>query len=395
MTGNHAIETAPDRVAGRGVDASADLPRVRFTPGRLLAFVVVAASVALFLYFVLPRLLGLRETWNRIDGGDPWWLGLAAGLEVLSFASYMALLRSAFVRRAARVPAASGIRWRESYQITMASLAATRLFAAAGAGGIALTAWALRRSGLGPRSVAARMLALLTLLYGVYMAAFVICGLGLYLGVFSGPDPFAVTVIPAIFGGLVIGLFLAIALLPGDLERLVAGRTSAEHWAGRTARWLAAMSATAAVGVRTAIELVRARDPFLLGAVGWWGFDIAVLWACFRAFGSAPPPAVIVIAYFVGMLGNALPLPGGIGGVDGGMIGAFTAFGVGVEVSVVAVLAYRAFAFWLPTLPGAVAYFQLRRTVQRWHSVPESVEPSVSLAAGSGAICSSELPSYT
>jgi uncharacterized protein (TIRG00374 family) len=61
-----------------------------------------------------------------------------------------------------------------------------------------------------------------------------------------------------------------------------------------------------------------------------------------------------------------LPLPGGIGGVDGGMIGAFTAFGVNVELSVVAVLAYRAFAFWLPTLPGAVAYFQLRRTVQRW-----------------------------
>ena len=35
------------------------------------------------------------------------------------------------------------------------------------------------------------------------------------------------------------------------------------------------------------------------------------------------------------------------------MIGAFTAFGVDVELSVVAVLAYRAFAFWLPTLPGA------------------------------------------
>ena len=48
------------------------------------------------------------------------------------------------------------------------------------------------------------------------------------------------------------------------------------------------------------------------------------------------------------------------------MIGAFTAFGVDVELSVVAVLAYRAFAFWLPTLPGAVAYLQLRRTVQRW-----------------------------
>jgi uncharacterized protein (TIRG00374 family) len=106
----------------------------------------------------------------------------------------------------------------------------------------------------------------------------------------------------------------------------------------------------------------------LLGAVGWWAFDIAVLWACFHAFGKAPPQAVIVMSYFVGMLGNVLPLPGGIGGVDGGMIGAFTAFGVDVELSIVSVLAYRAFAFWLPTVPGAVAYLQLRRTVHRWRT---------------------------
>jgi uncharacterized protein (TIRG00374 family) len=117
-----------------------------------------------------------------------------------------------------------------------------------------------------------------------------------------------------------------------------------------------------------ALALVRSRDPYLLGAIGWWGFDIAVLWACFHAFGDAPPQAVIVMSYFVGMLGNTLPLPGGIGGVDGGMIGAFTAFGVPVEISVVSVLAYRAIAFWLPTIPGAVAYLQLRRTVQRWRA---------------------------
>ena len=45
------------------------------------------------------------------------------------------------------------------------------------------------------------------------------------------------------------------------------------------------------------------------------------------------------------------------------MIGAFAAFGVNVDLAVLAVLSYRAFSFWLPTIPGAVAYFQLRRTV--------------------------------
>jgi hypothetical protein len=38
---------------------------------------------------------------------------------------------------------------------------------------------------------------------------------------------------------------------------------------------------------------------------------------------------------------------------------------------VVAVLTYRAFAFWLPTIPGAIAFFQLRRTVARWREEHE------------------------
>jgi putative heme transporter len=338
------------------------MPRVRFTRGRLLASVVFVVSAVAFLYFVLPKLLGLKETWNRISQGNVWWLALGVVLEVCSFFGYVALFRAVFVRGKSRID------WRESYQITMAGLAATRLFAAGGAGGIALTAWAVRRSGMEARVVACRLIAFMVLLYGVYMATLVIAGLGLYLGVFPGPAPFAITVIPAIFGAVVIVVFLTVSLLPGDFERLVARWTSGGRWTGRLARTLATAPATAATGVRTAISLVRTRDPYLLGAIAWWGFDIAVLWACFHAFGSAPPQAVIVMAYFVGMVGNALPLPGGIGGVDGGMIGAFSAFGVPFEVSVVSVLAYRGIAFWIPTLPGALAYLQLRRTVQRWRT---------------------------
>ena len=92
----------------------------------------------------------------------------------------------------------------------------------------------------------------------------------------------------------------------------------------------------------------------------------AALWACFHAFGDAPTLGVLVVGFFVGMLGNLLPLPGGIGGVDGGMIGAFVAFGVDAGLAVVVVLTYRGFTFWLPTVPGIVAYLQLRRTVERW-----------------------------
>ena len=339
-----------------------EMPRVVFTRRRLLLSVIFVVSTVAFLYFVLPKLLGLQETWNRIKQGNVWWLGLAVGLELCSFASYVALFRAVFVRGQSRIG------WRESYEITMAGLAATRLFAAGGAGGIALTAWAVRRSGMEPRIVACRMIAFLALLYGVYMATLVLCGLGLYLGIFAGPAPFAITVVPAIFGATVIAIFVSVSLLPRDFDRLVARWRRDGGKIGRIAGRLATAPATAATGIRTAIGLVRDRDPHLFGAIGWWGFDISVLWACFHAFGDAPPQAVIVMAYFVGMFGNALPLPGGIGGVDGGMIGAFTAFGVPVEISVVSVLAYRAIAFWLPTLPGAVAYLQLRRTVQRWQT---------------------------
>jgi hypothetical protein len=139
--------------------------------------------------------------------------------------------------------------------------------------------------------------------------------------------------------------------------------------------------ALGASGVRTAIGLIRRREPGVLGAVAWWGFDVSVLWAMFHAFGSAPPFTVIVMAYFVGTLGNLLPLPGGLGGVEGGMIGVFAAFGVDFNLSVLAVLSYRGISFWLPTLPGAIAYFQLRRTVARWRE-EEDAQPAAEARAG-------------
>ena len=341
-----------------------EMPRVRLTRGQLLGFGLFVVSMVAVLYFVLPKVLGLKETWNRLQRGNVWWLALALVLEILVFASYIALFRAVFVRGETRIG------WRESREITLASLAASRLFAAAGAGGIALTAWALRRSGMESRVVACRMIAFLVILYAVYMLTLVIDGIGLYVGLFPGRAPFAITVVPAIIGAGVIGIFLAVSLLPGDFDRLVARWTKGGGRLGRVARRVAAAPAAAAMGVRTAIALVRSRDPMLLSALGYWGFDIAVLWACFHAFGAAPPHAVIIMGYFVGLFGNTLPLPGGIGGVDGGMIGAFTAFGVPVEVSVVSVLAYRGFSFWLPTLPGAVSYIQLRRTVHRWRAEP-------------------------
>jgi uncharacterized membrane protein YbhN (UPF0104 family) len=336
------------------------MPRVLLTRRQIVVFASFILIGVGFLYFVLPKLSDVGHTVHGIEGGDTWWIAVGVALEVLSFAGYVVLFRSVFVERQGNVG------WRESYEITMAGLVATRLFAAAGAGGVALTAWALRRAGMSPRLVACRMVAFIVLLYVIYAGVLLIDGIGLGTGLFPGGGSFAITFVPAIVAGILFLIAGAIALLPGDLERRL-GRSA--EGSGRMAHWVAravAVPALAASGVRTAIDLIRARNPGLLGAAAWWGFDVAVLWAMFHAFGTAPPFTVILMAYFVGMLGNLLPLPGGLGGVEGGMIGAFAAFGVNFNLAVLAVLAYRGISFWLPTLPGAVAYFQLRKTVARW-----------------------------
>ncbi|HEY1777610.1 MAG TPA: lysylphosphatidylglycerol synthase transmembrane domain-containing protein [Solirubrobacteraceae bacterium] len=349
------------------------LPRVILTRRRALALGLFVLSVIAFLYFVLPKLAGLGKTWDRLGHGAPGWLAVAVAFEILSFAGYVALFRTVFVRSRQ-----SRIDWRASYEITMAGLAATRLFAAAGSGGVALTVWALRRAGLDRRAVAAQMVVFMTLLYGVYMTALVLFGLGLRTGLLPGGGSFAITILPAIFGGVVLGLFTALTLLPVDVEGRLAAWAERRGQQRRGAAILArlvTLPALVASGVRGAVAVVRSRDPLALGAVAWWGFDIATLWASFQAFGSTPAFSVVVMAYFVGMLANVLPLPGGIGGVDGGMIGAFIAFGVGAPIAVVAVLVYRAFAFWLPTIPGAIAYLQLRRRVAGWAAGSPQLDP--------------------
>jgi uncharacterized protein (TIRG00374 family) len=360
-----------------GAAGGEEMPRVHLTRQRTIAFGLFVVSAFAFLYFVLPKLTGLRHTWDRLSDGSPGWLVAAVLLEALSFCGYVALFRTVFVRGGR-----SRIDWPSSYEITMAGLAAARLFAAAGAGGVALTVWALRRSGMGRRTVAAQMVAFMTLLYTVYMAALVIFGVGLRTGILPGGGSFAITIVPAIFGGGVLITALLLTRLPGYVEQRIEALSRRTTRGAKLRARALALPALVGTGVRGALELVRSRDPLILGAIAWWGFDIATLWASFHAFGAPPPFSVVVMAYFVGMFGNLLPLPGGIGGVDGGMIGAFLAFGVAGPLAVVAVLVYRGFAFWLPTIPGTVAYFQLRRRVQGWAQAPgELTDTSVDGAA--------------
>jgi uncharacterized protein (TIRG00374 family) len=212
------------------------------------------------------------------------------------------------------------------------------------------------------------MVASYVLQYSVYMGALIVCGFGLRAGVLSGEAPFVLTTIPALLCCGIVVLVASMALVPEDFERRLSRLATRAGRVGRFAARFATAPATIGSGVRTALVLVRERRIGLLGAVAYWGFDIAVLGVCFRAFGTVVPVAVLIMCYFLGTLGSLLPLPGGIGGVEGGMIGAFVAFGISAQAAVIGVLAYRALSFWLPTVPGIVGYLALRNTVRRWRA---------------------------
>jgi len=308
--------------------------RVALMGGMAVLMVVSAVLLA-------PAIADLPDAWRRLTNGDPRWLAFALGLEALSFLGHAILLRAVAGDGGGRI----GLR--ASTEITLAGHAATRLFASAGAGGIVLTAWALRRAGMDRAEVTRRMTTFMVLLYGVYMIALLVGGVGLATGLLHGGGSLAITLVPAALGGAVIAVALAAQWLRPP-HRLAAGGQ----------------------GVRDALHLIRTGNLGLLGAIMWWAFDIAVLWAAFRAFGSSPPIAIVVLAYFVGTLANTLPLPGGVGGVEGGMVGAFAAFGVDPGMALVAVLAYRVYAFWLPIVPGVISYLTLRKTVANWGLSP-------------------------
>jgi uncharacterized protein (TIRG00374 family) len=73
----------------------------------------------------------------------------------------------------------------------------------------------------------------------------------------------------------------------------------------------------------------------------------------------------LVLAYLIGQLGNLIPLPGGVGGTEGALIGVFALYGVDLPEATAAVLSYRLFQLLIPALLGAPAFAVLRRKLMR------------------------------
>jgi uncharacterized membrane protein YbhN (UPF0104 family) len=316
---------------------------------RLLEFAVVLAAVALVVVLG-PGLGSLR---SHLADAAPGWLVAAAGLELLSALSYVVIFRAVFCPR---------MSWRLSYQIGMAEQAANSVLSVSGAGGLALGVWALRRGGMSVEHISRRTVAFFFLTSMANVGGVILFALLYLFGVLSNDRNPALTYT---FGGLSVIATVIVLALP----RLLADQPppqSDDDNTGKLARALHFVRYSLGQGLHDALVLLRQRSiGVIAGSLGVMVFDLAVLGAAFAAFGHSPALGVLVLGYLIGQLGGNIPIPGGIGGIDGGLIGTFALYHQPLAVTTAAVLVYHAIALWLPALIGSVAFVQLRGTLAR------------------------------
>lgn len=315
---------------------------------RLLEFAAVGVAVGI-LVVVGP---GLGSVRSHIVHASAGWLGAAVGLEVLSALSYVVIFRAVFCPR---------MSWRLSYQIGMSEQAANSLLPLSGAGGLALGAWALSRGGMGAEHIGRRSVAFFFLTSLANVGGVILFALLYALGALHHDRDPALTYG---FGAAAVVATMLVLALP----RLLAGKAgelSAKSSSSKIRKAAHFIRVSLGQGIRDGLMLLRHRPAgVLVGSLGTMIFDLAVLGACFRAFGHFPPLGVLVLGYLIGQLGGNIPIPGGIGGIDVGLIGVFTLYHQPLAITTAAVLIYHAIALWIPALLGSMAFVQLRNTLR-------------------------------
>jgi uncharacterized membrane protein YbhN (UPF0104 family) len=319
---------------------------------RLVRLAGVLAVVGLVAAFA-P---GLGELRARLRDASPGWLALAVMLEGLSCLSYVLMFKPVFCPRMSP---------RTAYELAMSELAVGSLVPASGAAGLAFGAWALRRGGMPSGEIARRSVAFFLLKSGANFVAVVVVGLAMWLGV--GPSRSALlTVLPAALAAASIGVVVAL----GRRVRASGGR-----------RWYERALDALGDGTREAGRILRRGDwRVIAGSLGYWAFDNGVLWATLRAFGESPAVTLVLMGYLIGQLGGLLPLPGGLGGIDGGLLGALIVYGLPAAAVGAAILAYRVILFWVPLILGGAAFFSLRKGLND-PDRPDICDPLASVAA--------------
>jgi uncharacterized protein (TIRG00374 family) len=333
------------------------------SPNRARRALIRLGALIVVSVVVVTLLPGLGQLRSRFAHARPIWVLVACALEVLSTLAYVPAFRAVFCTQ---------MSWGASYKIAVAEEGAGSLFPFGGAGSLALGVWALRRAGMPAAEVARKTVAFFLLTSVVPVATLALLGVGLATGVLPGHASALLTVVPAAAAVGAIAGTLALGHVSRRIETRVSGRTGGS----RLAR-LGPVLRAAADGVDEATRQLRHGNPLLLlGLVGYLVFDILALWASFRAVGSAPELTIVWIGYLIGQLGNWLPVPGGIGGVEGGMIGILVLYGLQAVTATAAVLLYRVIELWIPAVLGTIAFVQLRALLRQPSDASDLCQPA-------------------
>jgi uncharacterized membrane protein YbhN (UPF0104 family) len=287
------------------------------------------AALGISLLLAVP---GLRPVVHEIRNISPAWAAGAVALELASCVSFVVLFRLFFDR----VPA------RDGRPLAWTSMASGALLPGGGVGGLAVGGWLTHLTGASTSWIVRRSSGLFFLTTAVNSAVLIGAAL-LLLGAYPAPHEFPRVGLPLLLAAAATALVVS---LPWTAERR----------AGVSGPWLGGIIA----GIREAEQTAANPSPRLLGALGYLGFDIAVLWATFSAVGHVPPVPALVLGYMIGYLASAVPIPGGLGVLDAGLTGALVLYGASPARAVAAVLLYHAIAFWVPALGGVIAYAWLR-----------------------------------
>jgi uncharacterized membrane protein YbhN (UPF0104 family) len=314
-----------------------DATKARHTLRNGLITVVLALALAVGLLLAVPGLKGVATTVSHMK---PQWVVVAVLLEVLSCAGYVLAFLQVFDRAPRRLGA----------RVALTEEAFGQAVSVGGVGSVAVGAWLLVERGAPAVRVAERSAVLFLYTSAINVITLILAGLGLFLGL-PGPSNPLLSVLPAAVGAVVLVLFL---LLPRYVDRII----ERVH-PGRVHTLLTETAAS----VRDTERLVFLRPDWrIVGAIGYLWFDIAVLFACFAAAGHVPPLAPVVLAYQIAYLSNFIPVPGGIGVLDGSMVGMLVIYGVGGTVATAATLVYHAIALWVPAIWGTIAFIVLQKT---------------------------------
>ena len=302
---------------------------------RWSAALVLCAAVV---FFALPALAGVPAQLVRGCGA---WIAAAGGLELFSAVGFVLVFKLVFAARDS---------WRRTVPGALRALGASTIFPGGALIGPGTGAWSIRPE----KQPSLSQLTRSTITFVILINA-------------PGAVALAATGVPAGARSLQWPASDGVDHPPGDSS----GRRAHGRLGGRArppsanrdrahrrliARALATPAVAMSGGNRDARALIAAGDWKLSGALAYYAFDNAVLWAAFRAFGHTPPLGVVVMGYVVGSIAGALPLPAGLGAVDGGLIGALILYGAPAAPTAAAVLLYRGISLSVPVALGAVGW---------------------------------------